>query len=194
MAPTSPPATGTSVLAEDPSRPVEDGWYPGEKLAFSSSTTYRAGRTPRGFAYDYFRDGSGGVRKSGATFSGGWTINCEKDAMNDRRNCRISSTDNRIMILYDFSSAPKFVCIVGHDFPGRTGQIRVDANKPVTTDTDGCVGAAYVAQLTKGSMVPTRRVERPYDYGQDDSGPLAGLPDAVDLVSFIRANVDSKQF
>lgn len=124
----------------------------------------------------------------------GWSINCGKDAMNDRRDCSLTSHEARIFISYDFGASPRWVCLLGHDFPGRTGEIRVDKNPSRKTDTDGCVPGTYIAEMVRATTVTTRLVKWPYDYSNDETGSLQGLSSALGLITFIRANIDRLSF
>lgn len=183
-------------------RAVSDGWQPNERIVPSPLATLpsmqispsRQGLTPSGLKYTIYPDGSGGVEQAGGELLNGWSIDCGKDAMNDRRDCKLTSHNARIFISYDFGSAPRWICVLGHDFPGRTAQLRVDSNPAVTTDDEGCVGAGFLPQMLKGTSITTRIVKWPYDYSNDQSGPLRGLPETIELVKFIRANVSKLSF
>lgn len=196
-----------SVTAQDvaklPSTPaVSDGWQPGERIIPSPPTTNpglvvgpsRQGTTPDGLKYTMYPDGSGSIANPAGDILNGWSIDCQKDAMNDRRDCSLTSHEARIFISYDFGASPRWVCLLGHDFPGRTGEIRVDKSRSQRTDTDGCVTGTYVAEMVKGTTVTTRLVKWPYDYSNDGTGSLQGLPSALGLITFIRANIDKLSF
>lgn len=114
--------------------------------------------------------------------------------MNDKRKCTATSYKANLMIFYGFSATPQSVCILGHDFPGRTGAIRVDGGAPVPTNTDGCAPASLAAQLASGSSVTTRRVEWPYDYSRDETASIQGAGETMQLITFIRENVDRLTF
>lgn len=182
--------------------PVSDGWYPGERrypakagsIPAMDMPSYRRGTTPDGFTYTIYPDGSGGIKGPQHGPAEGWSIDCTRDAMTDRRECKLTSYKARLLVYYGYASNPESVCIIGHDFPGRTGAIRVDSGTPVNTDRDGCAPARVAAQLASGSTVTTRRVEWPYDYHKDETASLAGVKAAMDLVSYIRSNVDKLTF
>lgn len=173
---------------------ASDGWQPNERVVPANASSInplpasRTGISPSGLVYRYYPDGSGSVRSAGGSALSGWDIDCGKDAMNDKRNCKVRSYDAKLTLLYEFGAAPKWVCIIPHDFPGRRGQIRVDSGKPLTTDTDGCVAGSFVSQLRNGTNVTVRYVEWPYDYNKDNTATLQGLSDALELVKFIRTN------
>jgi hypothetical protein len=114
--------------------------------------------------------------------------------MTDKRNCKLTLHEARIFIYYGTSASPQSVCILGHDFPGRSGAIRVDTSPPVQTDRDGCAPGRLAAAIAAGSMVTTRRVEFPYDYNADQTSSTAGAKAAMELVAFIRAKVDRISF
>lgn len=155
----------------------------------------RKGRTASGYAYTIYPDGSASIDTNPAEILSGWSIDCGTDAMNDRRKCSVTSHKARLLIFYGFSANPQSVCIVGHDFPGRRGAIRVDSNSPINTDTDGCVPAgAAIKQLASGSSVTTRRVEWPYDYGRDETASIAGAKEVMELITHIQSNIDNMRF
>jgi hypothetical protein len=197
---TSDMGAGQTVTV--PGTPVADGWYPGERrfppkagsIPALNMPAYRQGTTPDGFTYTIYPDGSGGVKGPQHGPAGGWSIDCSRDAMTDRRECKLTSYSARLLVYYGYSANPESVCIIGHDFPGRTGAIRVDKAAPVTTDRDGCAPARVATQMASGSMVTTRRVEWPYDYHRDETASLAGAKSAMDLVSYIQSNVDKLTF
>jgi len=149
---------------------------------------FREGTLPSGHRYTYFPDGSGGVHTDDDILSA-WHFSCKVDRMTDRRNCSLSDHGAWVLVYFGASENPQNVCIVGHDFPGRTGMIRVDGEPPVTTNTDGCVAGSYLSAMLRGQLVTARRVEWPYDYSMDRSGSLEGLDEAFALMRYVRANV-----
>ena len=182
--------------------PLADGWYPNERL-FPAETgrlpqqnisAYRQGVTADGFTYKIFPDGSADLKGPQDGIVGGWSIDCSRDAMTDQRKCKLSSYSARIFIYYGPSAVPQAVCIIGHDFPGRSGAIRIDAAPPIQTNRDGCVSGQVATALASGSKVTTRRVTFPYDYSADDTAAIAGLKSAMELVTFIRANIGRLTF
>lgn len=181
-------------------RPVSDGWQTNEMVKpphvgpVISLPASRTGITPTGNTYNYYPDGSGSVSPLGGSALSGWSIDCQKDAMNDRRNCKVRSYDAKLVLLYDFGASPKWVCITAHDFPGRRGQIRLDSKLPMTTDRDGCVRGSIASDLRKASTVTVRYVEWPYDYNKDHSAAVGGLGEAMDLATFLRNRLDSLTF
>ena len=84
--------------------------------------------------------------------------------------------------------------MTGHDFPGRRSAIRIGTSPARTTDTEGCIGGGAFAALLQDDTVVTRRVEWPYDYAKDDTGPLEWLGEAYDLMRYIRGNVGRPAF
>ena len=189
--------TNTLIAA---SRPVSDGWQPGEMISppeagsVISVHASRTGVTPSGNTYRYYYDGSGSVRPLGGSILSGWSIDCQKDTMNDRRNCKIRSSDAKLVLLYDFRTSPRWVCITHHDFPGRRGQIRLDSNAPMTTDTDGCVRGSIASNLRKAKTVTVRYVEWPYDYSKDNVAEVAGVGEAMDLAKVLLDRLDTLSF
>lgn len=104
---------------------------------------------------------------------------CSQDRVSDRTSCRLniipqSAGSSRDGGLYQTVSANGSIlsaCILGHDFPGRRGAIRVDGNPAFTTNNDGCISGAAAQrleqQLRTGKVLLTRYVEWPYDYSRD---------------------------
>lgn len=102
---------------------------------------------------------------------------CSKDRVSDRTTCRMnllpqgSGNDGGLFQTVSASGSILTACIVGHDFPGRTGSIRVDSNTAIATDTKGCVSGSTARrlenQLRQGSTLITRHVKWPYDYTRD---------------------------
>ncbi|WP_188825100.1 hypothetical protein [Brucella endophytica] len=142
---------------------------------------------PDGFFVTKYPDGSGWVGRSPDILADHWSIDCAIDQMADKRKCSITSKSGGPFIYYGFSSSPQSVCILGHDFPGRSGQIRIDKGAPITTDTDGCVPASRViGQMKTGTTFLSRWVKWPYDYSRDDSVSLDGLNKAMSVVAEIQ--------
>jgi hypothetical protein len=141
-----------------------------------------------GFYIRAYPDGSASVALGPDILDFNWSIDCRIDRMTDVRECSISSKFGGIWVGYGASDAPQTVCIMGHDFPGRRGMIRVDRNRAVRTGTDGCVSASSVLpQLVNGEDVVVRRVEWPYDYDRDEAHTLKGFRKAMEIVARIRA-------
>lgn len=66
--------------------------------------------------------------------------------------------------------------------------MRVDTNKPIDTDEEGCVAAdKVVSQMLAGQKFVGRRVEWPYEDAADQTTDLAGFIEALELVGRIRA-------
>lgn len=137
-----------------------------------------------GLTVQRFPGGSGSAQVAGASGIDKWTFDCPVDAMTDRRACVVYNLEASIHVSYKRGSTPRTVCVISHDFPGRTAQIRIDANSPVTTNREGCVESpALIAQLKSGSKVTTRYYSWPYDYPKDSTGTLAGFDKAIQLAS-----------
>ncbi len=175
-------------------QPVDNPWYPGETKVvqdlIGKVTVSRQGITPSGSTYRYYSDGSGSVTNGAAS----WSLSCKVDKISDQKKCEITNHHADLFINYGSSPSPRWICSIQHDFPGRTGAIRVDGNKAMTTDTDGCVPGSRISQFLAGKSVTVRSVKWPYDYDRDSTGPLTGLKDAMDLVTHIRANISNISF
>ena len=142
-----------------------------------------------GFYVTRYPDGSGSVSVTDNILDDRWSIDCGIDAMTDRRDCHFNNELGGLFVYYGNSPSPQSVCILGHDFPGRTGQIRVDSNAPLTTDAEGCVAASrIIPQLKAGSSVTTRSYRWPYDYSVDATTSLAGFNKAMQVIDGIRSS------
>lgn len=131
---------------------------------------------------------------------------CERDAISDIVDCYMRVDPQRKIIIderdttnpsnYDVAGGVEFrltpngnsqsLCVVGHDFPGRTGNVRVDNNAAYTTNDDGCiVGSAsntVFNQAKSGAVLLTRRVKWPDDYPRDRFAKIDGLLEFGDQV------------
>ncbi|WP_186386794.1 hypothetical protein [Stappia sp. TSB10P1A] len=141
-----------------------------------------------GYYVRMYYDGSASVSNSPDTSVEHWSIDCRIDKMRDKRRCSFDRATGGVLVYYGFSATPQSICISGHDFPGRRGQIRVDKHQPITTDRDGCVPAGRIlSQLKTGSQLLTRRYRWPYDYPVDTSTYLEGFNKAMTIVDRIRS-------
>ena len=196
--PASPPSTltvtdaiGRTVNIRRLAPPRDDGFRPGEeivtdtsqradtlrayaRLGMPTSRTRRIGFDPEtGFAYRYYGDGSGSVTvldDPDELFAlGDWSFGCSVDRMTDVRTCHVSN--DALYIEYGGRGSVRSVCVIGHDFPGRRGAIRIDQASPISTPESGCITgqrAQQVATSLRGAdRVVSRRVEWPYDNARD---------------------------
>jgi len=109
---------------------------------------------------------------------------CARDKVTDRTTCHMNILPQGVrrggglFQIVDASGNLKSSCILGHDFPGRRGVIRVDGNAAITTDTDGCIYGSTArrlqSQLLTGQHLITRYVEWPYDYSKDREMLIGG--------------------
>lgn len=116
-----------------------------------------------------------------------WTAFCRVDAMTDEQSCSIFSGDGGIFLFYGAEKTPISVCVVGNDYPGRIGMIRVGTQAAISTDETGCVPAGLVMEdLLDASVVTTRRFAWPSDIPQDKKSDLYGLSASIDVVKFLQ--------
>lgn len=142
----------------------------GSRIGFDNTT---------GLAYRYYNDASGGVQMlKGASIADTeqeWSFSCDVDQMTDARSCSI--THQQLFIEYAEGGRLREICIIGHDFPGRTGAIRIDTAEPIRVPTSGCLvgdsARSVAARLRGAERVVTRRVEWPYDYYRDSASDYA---------------------
>ncbi|MBQ0716923.1 MAG: hypothetical protein KBT76_05870 [Sulfitobacter litoralis] len=159
------------------STPVENGYQAGEKLTtMFNNQPVRVGTLPSGRSYYIFRDGTTRVLVNGEAFP--WVSGCKTDAISDANECQYSNIEAKFFATRTPSGEMKGFCILGHDFPGRRGAVRVDKNRAFTTDTDGCLSTnqtrALQSQLMNGQVLSVRYVEWPYDYNKDTTYRLSG--------------------
>jgi hypothetical protein len=171
---------------------IEDGFRPGEDIILSKGTgpsVYHAGRIEEiGANYRFFRDGSGRVYFEGIDDKE-WSIRCETDKITDKRRCFLTNYEAGIFVRYTGQGKPRSACVYQHDFPGRVGALRVDGNKPITTNVEGCISGSnlnrFLAQMRTGSTTVARSVRWPYDFNKDTTAndtPLFRY--AEELLSF----------
>ena len=93
------PATVQRAAQVPHIRAVSDGWKSNEQIVHESISTResilksRRGITERGYRYRYYGDGSGSVSRPGEDTLRGWSINCLRDKMTDRRKCSIAGSN-----------------------------------------------------------------------------------------------------
>jgi hypothetical protein len=192
------PSAGSDGAAY--TRLVQDGFRPNEYVKHQRVGALdprllkgRYGYTDEGQEYRYYNDGSGSVRDAGTNDSSGWTVECLIDSMTDRRKCSIKN--RALFITFGFGAAPLGICIREHDYPGRTGLIRIDDAQPVPTDRDGCVeGAAIVNRAVAARRIRFRYVHWPYDNNRNGEASARGLRSAVLLVGHMRSKLGSLSF
>lgn len=184
-------------------RTSNDGWYPNEKIIWNKGLldrypdyTHREGITSGGNKYTYFNDGAGHVAPiSPKNVIDKWNFSCPIDDITDKVKCELKSRDANIVIFFNPNLTPITICIIGHDFPGRTGAIRVDKNKAIRTNTDGCIAASRIyKQMLAGKETTVRMVTWPDDYNRDTSNSLSGFPESVQLWKFVRDNLARLSF
>lgn len=142
-----------------------------------------------GFLIRQYPDGSGSVAIGEEYDAHRWSYNCRIDKMTDKRACYISATLGGPFISYSSGRYPTFVCILGHDFPGRTGMIRVDANAPIETSSEGCVPASDILeQMKNGQNFITRSYRWPRDWSVDSETSLSGLSLVLEVVDGLLAS------
>ena len=74
------------------------------------------------------------------------------------------------------------VCVISHDFPGRSARLRVDQGRIYTTGESGCLSGAsarsIVAEARRGSVLNADYVEWPYEVRRETTatvGPTLDL-------------------
>lgn len=172
-------------------------WYSGEVLTTENGKAQRLGTSPSGALYSYDADGSGYVDDVSEidpwTFPH-WRIDCRRDAMNDKRDCKITSGSGGILILYNYGREPLKICIVDRNYSGQVRQLRVDKNPARAADENGCVPGEYAKEMRGGNQIVVRRNEALDGSTKDAVSDLIGLGDAMDLAVFIMDKLDPASF
>jgi hypothetical protein len=161
-------------------------------LAFTSPAwAQKVSFSEDGYEIRVFNDGSGSVGRSleGSYFDR-WSIDCRVDAMTDNRVCSISrGYKGGIFVFYGQRAKPQLICISHHDFPGRSGQVRIDTGAVRETDKEGCIaGEAILAEMLRGDQWLSRGYEWPHAYPFNTKVSLDGLKKAMEIVDRIKAN------
>lgn len=107
---------------------------------------------------------------------------CNKDRISDRLKCHLNILPKYfgpgLHQIIDLRGNIISSCIIGHDFPGRKGAIRVDNRPAIITDNEGCLQGSKVKtlqnQLINGQRLIIRYVEWPYDYSKDKEMLISG--------------------
>jgi hypothetical protein len=200
IAPTREMTTGAVTVIDQEGEVRSDGWQLGERLVprrdrgeLAPLEAYRYGTAPGGGFYTIRPDGTGSLRLDAGLLEPAWSLDCSKDAMIDRRDCHLVSPNGEIGVYYGGGKLA-WVCIAGHDFPGRKGAIRIDGGKPIETISKGCVDGNVAKQLARAKDVVTRSVKWPYDVPRDNHLSMRGLADAMGLADYIHANIDRLSF
>jgi len=179
--------------------PVADGWQRNEALVrtttrYGGQIVKREGTSPNGVSYALTSDWRVyyGLKSESDQYSVDqylWTSSCKTDNIDDKVTCSMQNLKANIYITLNRQGHVAWVCLIGHDFPGKTGAIRVDDRRAVATNTDGCVrGRSLEHQFRSGKQVTTRRVEWPYQQNIDRVETLTGFTEALDLARFLQRN------
>jgi hypothetical protein len=158
-------------------KPIENGYRSNEVLTRSvTGQPMRTGTLESGRRYQITPSYTRIVDRGGSV---SWNSRCEKDAMSDRLQCTYTHIPAHIFALRTQSGKVTDICILGHDFPGRRGAVRIDSNNHLPSNTDGCLSRAasqaFQKQLQNGGQrISTRYVEWPYDFPVDGSHLDAG--------------------
>lgn len=109
---------------------------------------------------------------------------CNSDILTDAKSCEVNIGLYALLIKTTPSGQIFNACVGGHDFPGRTARVRVDGNQPLTTSTNGCMGAEkarlLASQLRSGNILIVQPVKWPYDAHQSSTFKLEGGYQLID--------------
>ena len=118
-----------------------------------------------------------------------WVIVANRDRMTDQVQWSIRHYQTGLMLSVNSAGRITSVCVIGSNFPGRSGMLRVGNNSAIAVpnDCNSRVGATLQAQLLQGGPLLVRRYEWPYDYGQDKEGIADNFDKAVELFRWLAA-------
>lgn len=199
-----PSEFATSAIADTTERagtPVRDGWQPNEVLVppkyyevpIEASGAYRHGTSPEGYAYRVNSDGSGEINIDPEGYRTGWDITCRNDVMTDQKIC--SAKHSELGLLFALAgSTPQWLCLIGHDFPGRNGLLRLDKGSPISTADKGCIPWAKASRIVGAKEAAIRIWTWPYDRPIDNTVDVSSVKSAVSLTAFMHANIDRLSF
>lgn len=109
-----------------------------------------------------------------------WEVSCRTDPISDAKSCTVAYYNASVAIFFIDSPEPTSVCLLGHNFPGKIGAIRIDKQKAFDVPEDECVAASQILpQMLKGKMITTRRYKWPEEAPYDITAELKGLPQAI---------------
>ena len=116
-----------------------------------------------------------------------WQAECKINPMDDTQECQITDYDARILVFYGLAKNPAMICVIGHDFPGRLAAIRVDKNKMLAAEHEGCMSAgSLIEQMKAGRRVKVQYYEWPYDYPKYGEASLSGFEASLDKLRRLR--------
>lgn len=149
-----------------------------------------------------WHDGSGVIGKPSDVegFKDTWSFRIKTDEMTDEKVItadRYAYTNSRefgklklnydIWLWLNFSKKDQeMLCIAGHDYPGKRGMIRIDKNRPITTNENRCVRLSkdLDTQLRKEGQITLRGYHWPYGGGETKTISLGGY---IALSGFLRS-------
>ena len=146
------------------------------------------------FSYEYDRKNA----DENTSFSDTWSFHIRIDEMTDEQIITVTKDVYRISeqfgeIRMD-SSISLFInltdrnyeslCVLGHDYPGMTGMIRVDKNPPLETRESGCLELTkdLDGQLRSGDIITIRGSNFPYRAPETHVIDLGGYSEISDFL------------
>ncbi|WP_414461764.1 hypothetical protein [Hyphomicrobium sp. DY-1] len=179
---------------ESAGTPAPDGWQANEMIIPAHNAgpvlgimeSYRKGRTPDGFEYRYFSDGSGSVNLDSDELSmHKWNVRCQTDKMDDSRSCTLSRMDAPLIVLFAGERKPTAICAGMHDFPGKQAMFRIDGGHPIKADRSGCISGHALAEALKAKKITVRHVKWPYEAEIDTEVIPTGMTSAIGLTEYL---------
>lgn len=163
-----------------------------------SGSTYEASGTMDGVPYTYTADLD--ERPSRATVGGRdpsigganydpdrWVVVANRDEMTDVTRWYVHHYQTGLMLGINRTGNLTSVCIVGSDFPGRIGAVRVGDNRAIPISNNCSLAAAPLlqAQLTRGGRLLVGKYEWPYDFRKDTEGSANNFAKIIKLYRWL---------
>ena len=123
-----------------------------------------------------------------------WVVLFQRDKMTDAVSWYIHHYQTGLMLRMTRLGRISAICLVGSDFPGRSGAVRVGSAPAILVPTDcTTVGtAALQGNLMKGGRLLVRKYQWPYDYGQDGEGSADNFDKMILLFKYLVNRPKSK--
>ena len=98
-----------------------------------------------------------------AMSSGDWGLHCEENPMTDRMSCRLTYNTS-VRLIGSSPTQLSTLCLVDHDFPGRSASIRINGGSVINLGEDGCKrSSTLVDDFLSADSVSISFVRWPYD-------------------------------
>jgi len=153
-----------------------------------------------------FSDGSGliGSAEDVKKFNDTWNFQIKTDEMTDKKTItvkryaykntedfgKIKLTASIYLWLNLNNKNSESLCVAGHDYPGMVAVIRIDKNKPIKTNENGCItlNSDLNNQMKNGNSITIRGHHWPYKGAETFNISLSGYTKMAYFLRNKRAN------